>query len=406
MDLHLIVTSACNLACTYCYQTAPREAARMSTEIAEAAVRIVLAAGDPPHRVVLSGGEPLLARDLVHQVIRSARDRAGESDSIDCVILSNGTLVNDDDLDLLAATDTELQLSFDGLGQDRRAPGSAVPLGRLIARTMLRHPSWARRRLSVAMMVQGATVSTLAASIRSLLVWGVAEIGVEPLATHDPDWTGVARERLRQQVEEVATDSLAHWGRTGRLPVTFLRKAARRRNESDAERSSPFVCGAPTGRNVAVDPRGRAWACPSFVASLQRLPPLGEEAATALHLGDVRHPDFSRRLADLPRRSGAVPLLRLSPERRSARGRCVDCPHAVDCLVCPAATCFVPGRRDPHWIPDNQCDFQWITLEERRRVQQRIAGASLLREMRRRTRALRRLARALDASSPVDRAGA
>jgi len=179
-----------------------------------------------------------------------------------------------------------------------------------------------------------------------------------------------------------------------------------RRNESDADRSSPFVCGAPTGRNVTVDPRGRAWACPSFVPSVQRLPPLGEETAAALHLGDVRHPDFSQRLADLPRRSGAMPLLRLSPGRRSARGRCGDCPHSVDCLVCPLATCFVPGNRDPHWIPDHQCDFQWITLEARRRFQERIAGPLLLREMQRRTRALRRLARALDASSPGDRAGA
>lgn len=195
--------------------------------------------------------------------------------------------------------------------------------------------------------------------------------------------------------------SLEHWERTGEIPVTFLRPSARRR-ETVGPRA--FVCAAPAGRNVAVDPTGRAWGCPSFVPGFQRLPPLGEEAAAGLHLGDVRHPDFRQRLAELPRRAGTVPLLVTREERRSLSGRCVDCPHAEQCLVCPAATCFIPGNRDPHRIPDNQCDFQRLILEARQRFQQRVAGPSLLREIRCRTRPWERRADILATELTVSRA--
>jgi hypothetical protein len=251
------------------------------------------------------------------------------------------------------------------------------------------------------MMLQGATVSTLAESVRYLLGAGVPEVGIEALATHDPSWTPLTGGRLATQIDAVARDSLEHWERTDEIPVTFLRPSARRR-ETAGPRA--FVCSAPSGRNVAVDPSGRAWGCPSFVPGLQRLPPLGEEAAAGLHLGDVRHPDFRQRLAELPRRAGTVPLLVAGPKRQSLSGRCADCPHAEQCLVCPAATCFIPGNRDPHRIPDNQCDFQRLTLEARRRFQQRVAGPSLLREMRCRTRPWEQRADILATEHTVSRA--
>jgi sulfatase maturation enzyme AslB (radical SAM superfamily) len=381
MQLHLVLTGQCNLACGYCYQSTPRSGTRMGEGTARDAVRNTLAAGDPPHRVVISGGEPFLAPELIRSVIRYARDHEALTGRVECAVLTNGTLVTDEDLDFLAAHDVELQLSFDGVesAQAHRAPGTFARLDGLIARARKRQRNWASHRLSVAMMLQGSTVSTLAESIRYLLGVGVSEIGVEPLATHDPGWTPLSGGRLATQVDAVVRDSLDHWERTGEIPVTFLRLSARRR-ETAGPRA--FVCAAPSGRNVAVDPSGRAWGCPSFVPGLQRLPPLGEEAAAGLHLGDVRHPDFRQRLAELPRRAGTVPLLLARAKGRSVSGRCGDCPHAEQCLVCPAATCFIPGNRDPHRIPDNQCDFQRLTLEARQRFHRRAAGPSLLRETR------------------------
>ena len=385
MNLHLILTGQCNLACAYCYQNARPPRGRMSRATARAAVETVLAAGEPPHRVVLSGGEPFLARERVIDVIRLVRDGAARWGTVECVVLSNGTLVSNADLEVLAANGVELQLSFDGpeASQSRRMPGTFSLLDRLVARAFERQPSWAARQLTIQMTLPADTVSGLAESVRYHVERGVSVVSVEPLATHDPGWTAGTRRRLECQVQEIVAHSLAHYEHTGRVPVAFLREGTGGDRQSTAD-PSPFVCGAASGTNVAVDPAGRAWACPSVVPSLQRLPPLAGEAASALHLGDVRIPDLVRRLRELPRRAGSAPLLRLGEDRRSSRGRCRDCGVASECRVCPVSTAFVPGNRDPHWIPDNQCDFQRVTAEARRGFQARIAGASRLGEMRRR----------------------
>jgi hypothetical protein len=218
--------------------------------------------------------------------------------------------------------------------------------------------------------------------VRDHVERGVPAVSVEPLATHDPGWSRLSRRRLEVAVREIVSHSLAHHDRTGGVPVTFLRGSGE--GPSPVRATSPFVCGAASGTNVTVDPDGRAWACPAVVPSLQQLPPMAREAASALCLGDVRSPDFPRRLAELPRRAGPAPLLQSSRERRSSGGRCRDCELVSDCRVCPLCTAFVPGNPDPHWVPENQCDFQQVTLPARRRFQDRIGGGALIRDMRRR----------------------
>ena len=396
MNLHLILTGRCNLTCRYCYQNARPRPERMPRNVATEAVLRVLALGDPPHRLVLSGGEPFLARDLVHTLIRLVREHANRWGQVECVVLSNGTLVSASDVDALAASDVELQLSFDGVpeAQSQRRPGTDRTLVRLIEGAFDRQTAWARRRLTIQMMLLGTTVSHLAQSVRSHAGRGVREVSIEPLATHDPSWDGGVRRQLEAQVEEILADGLEHYERTRRIPVTFLRRGGTRRGVHAGVPPSPFVCGAPWKGNVTVDPSGRAWACPSFVPSIQELPPLGREAAAALLVGDIWQPDLGQCLADLPRRAGLVPLLRLNEGRRSSRGLCSDCAVNAECSVCPASTCFIPGNRDPHRIPDNQCDFQQVTLEASRRFQGQIAAASFLGDMRRRTEALKRMVRA------------
>lgn len=380
MELHLTLTRACNLACAYCYQNARRPPFRMEPATAEKAIPTVLAAGEPPHRVVVSGGEPFLVRGLVERVIRLVADARTRWGPVECAVLTNGTLVTDADLDLLAEDDVELAVSFDGVEsvQARRAPGSFVRLDHLLDRAFARRPRWARRRLSIAMMLPGAVVPSLAESVRYLTDKGIAEVGVEPLATHDAGWTASTREHLVEQVDEVVRDGLRRWKRTGGIPVAFLRAGSRSRGDvPPGAGPSPFVCAAPSGRNVAVDADGRAWGCPSFLPSVQHLPPLGEEAAAGLALGNVKDSQFPDRLAALARRAGLVRLLMDKEWRRSRRGPCRDCPHAAECFVCPAATAFIPGNVDPHRIPDNQCDFQWTTLEARRLFQDTIADSPL-----------------------------
>jgi sulfatase maturation enzyme AslB (radical SAM superfamily) len=387
----------------------------MSRATATTALRILAAGGKGSRRLTLSGGEPFLARDLVYEAIGIARVHAAASGPIECAVLTNGTLITDADIDLLAVNDVGLQVSLDGLesSQELRAPGSFQGVDRFLDRSLRRQAGWARRRLAVAVTLQAVAVPVLAQSICHLLNKGTRDIRVEPLTTHDAQWTEVTRRQLAEQVDQVADLSLKLWEETGEVPVGFLRQGESVRPGETASDPRPgardLVCTAPLGQGFLVDPDGHAWCCTPFAASLQLLPPLGRAAASSLDLGDVRDSRFWRRLAELPRGARSQALFTNREEKWSSRGRCRDCAQAAECRVCPGSTTHIPGNRDPHRIPDNQCDFQRVTIAARRRFQEQVAAPGFLRDLQRQTHAMRRLVEALGEEMPgtsSDRAGA
>jgi sulfatase maturation enzyme AslB (radical SAM superfamily) len=336
----------------------------MSAAVARAALQLL--DGGHEDALTLSGGEPFLFPSLVHRVLSWTRGREGGP--VECTVLTNGTRVRARDLALLAEHDVGLRVSLDGApsAQARRGPGTHEAVVRLLGEALEQHPRWAERRLSVAMVVQAETLPTLARSVEGLLEMGVREILVRPLLTRDPGWTPSTGERLEKQVDQVAAAAWRHAGAGGRPAVDFLRTPAplapRRPGARDA------LCSASSRESVAVDPDGRAWGCPSFMASLQRMPPLARSVAGHLELGNVLDPDFGRRLADLPRRAGRLLLLRGRDRRWSQRGPCRECPFFDECSVCPYATTHIPGNDNPHRVPDHQCDFQYAAGRARQRM--------------------------------------
>jgi len=378
VKLHLLLSGRCNLECAYCFQNERRVGKQMSATTAQASLDVVLGAGEPPHEVVLSGGEPFLAAALVRRVVSAIRERPEAAGPIECSALTNGTLVTDGDIDFLARQDVALQVSFDGTpsAQTRRAPRTHGKVLLLLERALALQPTWARRRLSVAMIVQATTVPMLARSVRGLLSLGVSNIVMSPLMTHDPGWTRATLRLLEGQVDEIVSASRRLRAHTGTVPVSFLRSG--RGASAPVTRIPGAFCSVSSPESVAVDPNGHAWGCPSFAGSVQRLPPLGRAAAKGLDLGGVLEPGFRSRLARLPRRAGQLPLLRDRHKKRTWRGRCRDCPLFEHCLVCPVTAAHAPGNRDPHKIPAHQCDFQFVTLAARRAFLRQTAGLDWL----------------------------
>jgi sulfatase maturation enzyme AslB (radical SAM superfamily) len=301
----------------------------------------------------------------VVSLLRSHRGRHG---TIECTVLTNGTLVADADIDFLAHHDVNLQVSFDGVetAQARRAPATHGRILRRLEGAIERQATWARGHLSVAMTTQAATVGTLSRSVRLLLSAGVQDIRLGPLTTHDPGWVRSVAGQLEEQVDRLTTDSRRHWERTGEVPVDFL-SPNRRRRRSPGGRPPGAVCAVASPESVTIDPDGRAWACPAFAGSVQSLAVQDAEVWGHLDLGSVLAPGFRRALAQLPRQAGRLPLLKDKERKVSARGSCVDCPVFAQCMTCPASAVHAPGNRDPHRIPDHQCDFQLVTLQARRR---------------------------------------
>ncbi len=120
-NLSLNVTSACNLACDYCYADRGSfegaQSGAMSAPIAEEAVESLLAGCERRSYATIGflGGEPFLHRRLVHHMVEFASRRAEElGQPVGFSVTTNATVLDAADLDLLRAHRFAVTVSLDG----------------------------------------------------------------------------------------------------------------------------------------------------------------------------------------------------------------------------------------------------------------------------------------------------
>jgi uncharacterized protein len=118
--LSLNVAQACNMGCRYCYADEGRFGGRaraMPTQVARASVDRLLAEAKSDARLVLGfiGGEPLLARTVVHDTARYAFAEAKrQKREIAFSITTNATLLRDEDARLFTELPFTVTISLDG----------------------------------------------------------------------------------------------------------------------------------------------------------------------------------------------------------------------------------------------------------------------------------------------------
>ena len=95
MRLTLVLTHACNLACTYCYM-GEHHATAMTEELAGRAVDLLFEATDRP-ALAFFGGEPLLAWErlvfAVERAERRAAERGAHPEELELQLTTNATLL-------------------------------------------------------------------------------------------------------------------------------------------------------------------------------------------------------------------------------------------------------------------------------------------------------------------------
>jgi sulfatase maturation enzyme AslB (radical SAM superfamily) len=374
-ELALLLTTRCNLSCEYCYLDRGRDDGAMRWLTVAASLGLLLDARPARLAIEFTGGEPLLAPDLLVRAVEFVERRRHPATALKLTLTTNGTLLTPARLSFLFAHGFAIRLSWDGVApaQDLRGRGTFAALDRLLDRLRREFPEELAERVTVGMTLAAAAIPRLAASVRYFLDHNVGAISIGPRLTHDPDWKASSRGELEAQVEEIVALSVAHWRRTGAVPVSFLARPPLRDREAPA---GDFLCGAPSATSFCVGPDGRVFACPLFEPSLVTLPPLARAAARALALGAIDDPRLARRLAGLPRRASGSRIFTAKSAKRSSYGACAECRFVADCHVCPASICHIPGNRDPDLVPDFTCAFNQVTLAARERFDNLTAGAT------------------------------
>src|SRR6516165_2741707 len=131
--LEVVLTAACNLRCSYCYQT-EKKARSMEWSTLRAGLDRLMSSKARDVSVLFIGGEPLLEFGLIQRAVRYLETLRQADRHIRKTVITNGTLLQDEHLAFFATHDFRLQLSFDGIeaAQDIRAPGTFKRLDALV----------------------------------------------------------------------------------------------------------------------------------------------------------------------------------------------------------------------------------------------------------------------------------
>jgi uncharacterized protein len=261
VTLHL--TTGCNLRCKYCFEGEHASRDDMTREVGRAAIDFALRdAGETPG-IIFFGGEPLLKRDLIVDLVRHTRERAAAAGSIPHFkITTNGTLLDDAFLEFCAGQDIAISLSFDGTRaahDTHRVNGAGKGTFDRVeerARALLKH-----RPYSPAICVTTPeTVQHAAAGVRHLFELGFRYVIFQ--VNYAGAWSDARLAELEQQYWEIA-----------RLYVDLTRREEKFYLSPFDLKIATHIRGAEARgllcklgiRQVSVAPDGKLFPCVQFV---------------------------------------------------------------------------------------------------------------------------------------------
>ena len=278
---------------------------------------------------------------------------------------TNGTLLDRGTRRFLARHGVETQISFDGVeaAQQLRAPGTFGRLDRALSRLRDEHPDFLREHCRVAITLSSRNLDHLAESFTNLVDRGVGEIVVSALVTHDPGWRPETIEELAAQIEEILNLSIEHFRRTGEVPFAPFRSGEPGDPPADGP---PTMCSAAGTTSPAVDVDGQVYGCVMFAESYQTIPDgMLRRCLEPMRLGNIRAPEFGKRLEAYPAAAEAAKIFTNKEEKRSSYRTCRGCRFVNQCSVCPVSIGHIPGNTDPNRVPDLQCAFNLAVLAAR-----------------------------------------
>ncbi|MGZ4725767.1 MAG: radical SAM protein, partial [Ilumatobacteraceae bacterium] len=268
----LLLSTGCNLACSYCYlgHRQPTPDVSMPLETAFAAVDAALR--QPWDEVMFDFGEIAVSGDRFEAVARHARDRAAElGKRMRVAVQTNATTINAATVDVLADLNAVVGISLDG-------PEPLHDAGRTFRSGA---GSYTRVLRALRLLDERSVPVHLIATIGRHNVDHPVDV-VEELASHDPtsfllkpvlaegeaagawDHQGVRPDEYARFMVTVLRHAAQHGPRF--LDQTATKFMARILGDYNGWRDSCTSRSCGSGRSLhVVDPSGRTHSCPRFV---------------------------------------------------------------------------------------------------------------------------------------------
>lgn len=365
-SLSVVLTTGCNLRCSYCFQT--RTATRrMDWKVLRAAIDYLLRSPRDEVRLVFYGGEPLLQFSLIRRAVHYAERVKPAGLSVRYGIITNGTLIDEATAEFLARHRVSTRLSFDGVHEVQALRGERTfeVLDSLLRRVRRKHGDFFRKELRAQVTVLPATLRHLSSSIRYLIDSGIREINMGPCTNRDLGWHAERITELDREMRSVFRLCLEHFRWTGEIPLMQLRRG---REKSPVNSRTRAICGIEQACDMAVDVDGQVHGCLALAESVQSFPSdsLRRKVRT-LRLGKIGSRGLSRRLAGYAEAIRAVGIFHNKQERFSSYGRCRDCGYASVCDICPITVGRASEDDDFDRVPDFQCAFNLVVNRHRDR---------------------------------------
>ena len=276
-SISLNVSSSCNLSCSYCYAAQGSfegaQPSPMSWEVAQAAIDKLLCDADPgaPITIGFLGGEPFVNRRLIHRTVHYAR-AAAQMRGLDVrfSVTTNGTLLNEEDVELLRTHRFAVTVSIDGGRQIQSLQRPTFNMARssydqLVAatRSLLADPGLAQ--VSARATVKRPSFN-LGERFGDILSIGFPEVGFAPLRATRADESALTNEDWPAYLSAMIELAALEVQRMKRgLPIRFTNLAVALK-QIHRGASSPYPCGAGGGY-FSVAAGGEWYACHRAIGS-------------------------------------------------------------------------------------------------------------------------------------------
>jgi radical SAM protein with 4Fe4S-binding SPASM domain len=363
----VVLTTACNLNCAYCFQN-ERTDRSMSWGVLRSALDLLLHSTHPNPELTFYGGEPLLELPLITRAVEYLDAQRGSN--IKLSVFTNGTRLDRATVRFLVRHGVETQISFDGVeaAQQLRAPGTFGRIDGALTRLREEHPDYLRDRCTVAITMSSKNLEYLAESYAHLVDLGVGEVVVSAVITHDQDWRPDTIETLADQVEGILKHSIEYFRQSGDVPFAPFKPGT---PVDEPTNGPPTMCSAAGTTSPAVDVDGQVYGCVMFAESFQSFPNgMLQQCLEPMRLGNIRSPAFRKRLEKYPAAAAAAGIFTDKEEKRSSYRSCRGCRFLYQCSVCPVSIGHIPGNTDPNRVPDLQCAFNLAVLTAREKFLQ------------------------------------